>query len=84
MYIDITQIKRTLVLPPKSLAFTICQVPVIYSRGGQAELIVTFADGRTLHAAGSRLDIETSRSIFERNGQVVQLQVTVPEAAVTL
>ncbi|MCB0043043.1 MAG: hypothetical protein KDE23_25325, partial [Caldilinea sp.] len=35
VYIDITQIKRTLVLPPKSLAFTICQVPVIYSRGGQ-------------------------------------------------
>ena len=84
VYIDITQIKRTLVLPPKSLAFTICQIPVIYSRGGQAELIVTFADGRTLHAAGSRLDADTSRSIFERNGQVVQLQVTVPEAAVTL
>ena len=76
-YIDITQKPRTLSLQPDSLAFTLCQTPVIYSRSDKAELDVTFADGSVTKIVGNRLDTATSRSIFGRDGQVEKLSVTV-------
>jgi hypothetical protein len=76
-YIDAAQHTRTLPLPPGSLAFTLCQTPVIYVRGAQAKVEVLLADGRTLAKPGNCLDAATWRAILGRDGQVQRLCVTV-------
>jgi hypothetical protein len=76
-YVDVAQQPRTLSLSPDSLAFTVCQTPVVYLRGDNAKVEVTLADGHTMTAPGNRLDLATSQSIFERHGRVERLHVTV-------
>jgi hypothetical protein len=65
-------------LPAGSLAYSICQVPVIIRRGAKADIQLLFVDGKTQVVEGHRLDVETSRHIFERDGVVKQIEVTLP------
>jgi hypothetical protein len=76
-YFDLAHKPRTLSLPPDSLAFTVCQTPVIYTRGNQAKLDVTLADKRTVTIPGNCLDVEISRSILARDGRVEIVHVTI-------
>jgi hypothetical protein len=62
-------------LPRNSLAFTVCQVPVVYHQGNEPGMIVYFADGNNEHFAHAVLDVETSKGVFERNGKVKKLEV---------
>jgi hypothetical protein len=71
--------ERSLDLPPASLAFTVCQVPVIYRRAPRGRLHVTFADGRQSQSDDLALDSATSKSIFDRRGQVSALVVDLPD-----
>ena len=74
-YFDVDGAKRNLELAAGCLAFTICQVPVVMHAGGDHEIEITSPDGfRRLHA-GLRLDAETSKAIFKRNGAVRRLDV---------
>ncbi len=69
-------------LEPGSLAFTFCQVPVVYHLGGPpAQITVTRSDGSVGAFEGSTLDAATSREVFERTGAVARIDVTVPGAA---
>lgn len=76
-YIDGDAGARTITLPPGSLAFTVCQTPVVYALGNEARIEVVYRDGRTATLAGDRLDPPTSRLIFDRDGQVERLNVVV-------
>jgi hypothetical protein len=64
-------------LSANSLAFTICQVPIIYTRSSTAAIEVIFDDDRQETIIGSRLDAATSRHIFNRDGQIKQVRVDV-------
>ncbi len=76
-YVDVAHQPKTLPLPPDSLAFTVCQTPVIYTRGAEPRLEVTGADGQTIAAPGRCLDAAISRRIFERDGWAQVVRVTV-------
>ncbi|RME69705.1 MAG: hypothetical protein D6784_17965 [Chloroflexi bacterium] len=76
-YVDLRGSRRALPLPPDSLAFTICQTPVIYTRGDAPQIELFFADGRRQVIEGTRLDPATSRHIFDRDGYVRLVQVKV-------
>jgi hypothetical protein len=76
-YVDVARKPSELSLAPGSLAFTLCQTPVVYVRGAKAKVEVLRPDGETLTIPGNRLDAATSRSILGRDGQVERLQVTV-------
>jgi hypothetical protein len=76
-YIDVDQQARELPLLPGSLAFTFCQTPVVYVRGDTPRLEVVCADGHTMVAPDNFVDLATSRRIFERDGGVQMVQVTV-------
>ncbi len=76
-YIDIAGKKKTLSLPSGSLAFTVCQTPVVYVPGDRAKIDVMLAEGHTVTMKGNCLDAMTSQHIFDRNGQVEMLRVTV-------
>lgn len=65
-------------LPADSLAFTFCQIPVVYHRGRDAEpmaLTVQLADGTTKNCADGELDADLSASVFNRDGRVQALSV---------
>jgi hypothetical protein len=55
----------------------VCQTPVVYVRGDQAKIDVTYNGGRTETVPGSSLDEATTQHILDRDGHVARLQVTV-------
>ena len=55
-------------LAPDSLAFTYCQVPVVYRLADRAGIELEHGDGRAEHIDGAALDRTQSRALFERRG----------------
>jgi hypothetical protein len=76
-YIDTEGKPKTLPLSPGSMAFTICQTPVEYVRGDSVKIDVILTEGRTVTVGEKCLDLRTSQSIVDRDGQVAMLRVTV-------
>ena len=66
-------------LPAGSLAYTICQVPVIYRASTDAAVMVYMNNGQVQKIAGTILDLANSRHIFERDGAVHHLVVFVSD-----
>jgi hypothetical protein len=69
----------TLNVPAGGLAFTFCQVPVVYREGVAARIRVTRRDGREVEIAGDTVSPEISGEIFGRTGEVLRIDVEVPE-----
>ncbi len=79
---DVDGRPRTVAAPAGSLAFTHCQVPVVYTRiAGDARIRVEFADGTATEHAGDRLDAGASADLLARNGHIRRIEVSIPERA---
>ena len=76
-YFDVKHQKQSIDLEAGSLAFTVCQVPVIYCRSNQADICVEFADGSSQTFIGKQLDRAISQQIFRRTHEVKQISVNV-------
>ncbi|MCB0071087.1 MAG: hypothetical protein KDE20_06495 [Caldilineaceae bacterium] len=76
-YRDVHGDAQTLPLPADSLAFTVCQTPVVYTRGAGAAIRVTYADGTLETVAGDQLPRAMSEHILARDNRVRWLHVTV-------
>jgi hypothetical protein len=76
-YINVQGTRQTVSLSADSLAFTFCQTPVIYSRGDTHSIEVTFSDGQRQSIFGNRLNAAISRHIFDRDGQIQQVRVSI-------
>jgi hypothetical protein len=74
-YVDVFGEKREINLSPGSLAFTFCQVPVVYRSGVKSGIEIHYTDGSLREIRGNRLDPETSQHIFDRNGRIGRLDV---------
>ena len=74
-YLDLDGQPRRLDLEKGSLAFTICQVPVVVHGSGPARLELTLADGSSRKLTGLALDSELSAAVFERTGRIRRLDV---------
>lgn len=81
-YHDLTGQERTLALPAGSLAFTFCQVPVVYRRtdgpGTTAAVVAHLADGTRVEGVDGALGADVSARLFRRSGDVVRVEVEVP------
>jgi hypothetical protein len=66
-------------VPENALAFTCCQVPVIYNQADESGVSVTFSDGSSTSFDGSQLDEETSARIFRRTGDIKEVAVSIDE-----
>ena len=64
-------------LEKDSLFFTCCQVPVIYKKSNIKKLHVEFTDGSIKEFGLTQLDEETSNKIFNRTGEIKQIQVSI-------
>ncbi|GAB4341908.1 MAG: hypothetical protein Kow0037_28900 [Calditrichia bacterium] len=74
-YYTIAGEKRQLSLQPGMLAFTLCQVPVVYVRGKVPRIIVTLSDGSEQSFNERMLPEDISRSLFRRDGKIEKITV---------
>ena len=79
-YIDIHGHARTWNLGPDTLAFTAFQVPVCYLLGRSAAIALEYSDGETVTIHGNLLSMEESRHLFERDGFIRSLVITLPNS----
>jgi hypothetical protein len=63
-------------IPADSIAYTICQVPVILHNSNQTCINIHFTDGNIHQVDGFVLDSENSRHIFQRDGYIHHLVVS--------
>ncbi len=66
---------RLLPLAKGELAFTYCQVPVVYTPGDEPFIVVRFKDGHEERVGGSVLPASISHHLFARSGEVDRLTV---------
>ena len=76
-YIDVKQEKQSIALEKNSLAFTVCQVPVIYKKATKGSTIVTFFEGPTKIFDTNALDAKTTKDVFERMHKIKHITVFV-------
>ena len=74
-YYDLKGMKQSMILNPGMLAFTICQVPVIYIKAGNKSIVITRSDGSEQEIKGHSIDKSLSQSIFRRDESILKIQV---------
>lgn len=79
-FVDVCQNKRILQLPTESLAFTYCQVPIVYQKYVHDRIVITTADGVATELDGLVLDKAHSKDVFMRSGNVMKIIVQITEA----
>lgn len=83
-YIDLNGDSQSISLPAGSLAFTLCQTPIIYHLCDRLKIQAHFSDGRMEELSGSRLDLTTSQHIFKRDGTVAKISVFLERKQINL
>ena len=78
-FIDVNNQTVSIELAEKSLAFSFCQVPVIYSISSEDAVEITFKDGSIKTTPALKLDEHSSQMLFERSGKIRQIQVSLRE-----
>jgi hypothetical protein len=76
-YQDAAGKQQRLELAAGSLAFTVCQVPVVIQIAETPGIEIHLVDGRTHTIAGNCLDAVNSQHIFQRDGIVHHLMVRI-------
>lgn len=79
-YLDVEGQAQEVQLPAGALAFTYCQVPVIYELGEEENLVVTFKDGRKEESKTLTLSPTSSQQLFERTAQIEKIVVQLKKA----
>ena len=74
-YVDVAQSPQTIELDKDSLAYTVCQVPVVHQKGTEREIWVHRPNGQVERVSGLVLDQATSSEVFNRTNQVTRLTV---------
>jgi hypothetical protein len=74
-YYDVTGVRQRLILKSGELAFTYCQVPIVFRQAAKNFLVVVWSNGSKRPVEASRLDAVTSREIFARTGKVGRIEV---------
>ncbi|MGB1448845.1 MAG: hypothetical protein ACPG8F_03310 [Flavobacteriaceae bacterium] len=74
-YYTVSGESKSLQLKQNSLAFTYCQVPIIYTQGEENKILINFTNGEEKTFDGKRLDQETSETLFSRNNTIETIEV---------
>jgi hypothetical protein len=74
-YFDLLGEMQQISLKVGQLGFTVCQVPVIYTTSGEEKIIITFNNGKEFSFHGNTIANEESAKLFQRTGEIVQVEV---------
>jgi len=73
-YLDVHGSWQQLLVPADGLAFTWCQVPVVYQlHDGEPTLVITWSSGETQTLPELGLSSQVSAELFHRSGRIQQL-----------
>lgn len=75
-YVGLDKKEHELALDTGSLAFTYCQVPVVYTLGTTPSIVIHYQD-RTEEVMGATLSKAQTQELFDRSGKVVRINVNV-------
>ena len=76
-YVNLSKEKIELDVKKNSLCFTYCQVPIIYSKSSSQKITIDFINGKSVSVQGNELDNESSKSLFDRENIIKQINVSV-------
>jgi hypothetical protein len=65
------------------LAFTFCQIPVVYTLSEIESIIVYYTNGGKEEIAGKILNKEISSLIFQRTGVIEKIEVSIENISIT-
>jgi hypothetical protein len=74
-YLNLKGEEQNLQLVKDSLAFTYCQIPVVYHRSDREEIEIHLSDGTTVTISGLNLGADHSIQVFERSGAIDRIEV---------
>ena len=74
-YRDLDQKKKEIALPAGSLAFTYCQIPIIFRSAPKGIIKVFYRSGTLVELEGRKLDEKISKEIFERLDAIEKIEV---------
>ncbi|MGB0983861.1 MAG: hypothetical protein ACPG19_07455 [Saprospiraceae bacterium] len=79
-YVDVNGEHLSTDLTVGQLAFTYCQVPVVYQLADKTQLEITLSDDSIKKTETLNLDEATSQQLFERTGKITKITVQVNTA----
>jgi hypothetical protein len=80
-YIDVNGWLQTLRLESDSLAYTFCQTPIVIKAEHESSITIYMRGGTVQTMTGHSLDETNSQHIFQRNGVIHHLVVTIPRTS---
>ncbi|WP_404308533.1 hypothetical protein [Neorhodopirellula lusitana] len=80
-YFDLRGHRVSMAVPAGCFALTLCQVPIVYRRDNHAELTIHFTDREPVRRSGLYLSEAESKSLFDRRGEIVSIDVRFPSQA---
>ena len=78
-FINVRGLKNNMLLEKDSLAFTYCQVPIIYIKSTTNQMELFYENGTNEIVNSLALDIEKSKKVFQRTGEIVKIKVSIKE-----
>jgi len=81
-YFDTTGNFNVLELPEKSLAYTLCQTPIVYVYVTDTswKIEIYLKDGETVVLPAQSIPSDFSQEIFSRTGVVRKIEVSIPKS----
>ena len=74
-FIRIDNSREKVILDKGSLAFTICQTPIVYVKSVENSISAEFSDGKKEQFSGNILPKSLSKSIFSRENRIKQIMI---------
>jgi hypothetical protein len=75
-YFDLKGEKKQIILNEGQLAFTFCQVPIVYTVSSEAKIAITKTDESRILISGNTIENIWSSALFERDGSIRQINVS--------
>lgn len=60
------------------LAFTFCQIPIVYQIADSCQLTIYKQDGSTISQESNELSLSSSQSLFSRSGEITLIEIDIP------
>ena len=74
-YFDLKGEQQKITLHEGQMGFTFCQIPILYSASNEDKISITFNNGEKASIIGHVIGNEISKRIFQRSGDIVQIEV---------
>ncbi len=81
-FINVEGSKNNIILEKNSLAFTYCQVPIIYTKSTANQIELFYKNGTSEIVNSLALDLEKSKKVFQRTGEIVKIKVSINQGLV--